>query len=245
MSPAAVSPGQCHAWSHTHVPATQTADDEASLMRRVMAQDRQAFETLYARYAPPLARFLARRLHPPDLVDDVLNEVMLALWQHAARCHPDTRPLAWLTGIARHKASTVRRQAARQAAALAAMPLVWDDREDHETRLTRQERQRAVTRAVASLPPAQRLVVEWAYDQGVAVQEMAVRLGESMNTIKSRLRLARYRLARQLAEQGLAPLPLDPEGPPAARSRHRGDPDHTCDPFVRHKRSTRRQHCSV
>jgi RNA polymerase sigma-70 factor, ECF subfamily len=43
----------------------------------VAAHEPQAFDTLYQRYAPPLRRFLQRRLPSPDLVDDVCQDVLL------------------------------------------------------------------------------------------------------------------------------------------------------------------------
>ncbi len=81
-----------------------TPDDDATLMRRVAMRDPQAFETLYAQYAPRLRCYLSRHLAQQELVDEVLNDTMMTVWQNASRFDITIAPLsAWLHGIARHK----------------------------------------------------------------------------------------------------------------------------------------------
>ena len=66
-------------------PAACEADDQ-ELIHRVVTRDYQAFEQLYQRYARRLWGYLRRLLPPQILPEDVLNEVMLLVWQQAARC---------------------------------------------------------------------------------------------------------------------------------------------------------------
>lgn len=201
MMPTAVSPGPCHARSHRHSTTAQlTCTDEARLMRRIAAGDQQAFETLYTHYAPRLAGFLGRFLVSPALADEVLNEVMLTLWQQAAHFDPRRRLSSWLLGIARHRAITAHRQATRHADAGLPPAPDWDDDEDPEGQVTRQEHARKVAQALYYLPPEQRQVIEWTYYQGCSAPEIAVRTGDPVPTVKARLRRAHGRLARLLGE---------------------------------------------
>jgi Sigma-70 region 2 len=79
--------------------------EAAKLMRAVANKDRRAFESLYYAYAPRLGRFLVRILKRRDLVDEVLNDVMLVVWQSAERYDPERSRLStWLFGIAHNKA---------------------------------------------------------------------------------------------------------------------------------------------
>ena len=93
-------------------------DTERALLDRVALQDQHAFAMLYARYAAPVRRYLLRCLSQADLVDDVLQEVMLVLWQRPSACPPAVSLTAWLCGIARHKA----RKAMTRAATPPALP---------------------------------------------------------------------------------------------------------------------------
>jgi RNA polymerase sigma-70 factor (ECF subfamily) len=171
-----------------------------------------AFEQLYHHYAPRLAAFLRRRLDGPALVDEVLNEVMLVVWQQAARFQPMCRVSTWLCGIARHKA--YKAQHPQQQFPLP--PLSTHGRDSHQTNpehlILQGERSRLVAHAVASLPPAQRTVVEFTYYHACSSREIAQRLAEAESTVRGRLRLARQRLAHCLAQQGLG---LPPHAPHA------------------------------
>jgi RNA polymerase sigma-70 factor (ECF subfamily) len=173
--------------------------DEAVLMQQVAAGDAHAFEILYTRYAPRLRGFLRRRLGQHDLVEDVLNETMLALWQHAARFDPRQRLSTWIWGITRHKAGKAR-WATRPQPEWPALTPASHDQDNPEHQLIRQERAGAMTRALAQLPPPQRAVLTLAYYEHDTYQEMAQRLGCSVYTVKTRLEQARRRLAVQVRQ---------------------------------------------
>lgn len=183
--------------------------DEAGLMQQVVAGDARAFEILYTRYAPRLRGFLRRRLGQHDLVEEVLNETMLALWQHAARFDPTQRLSAWLWSITRHKAGKAR-WAPRPQPELPSLTPAGEDQANPEHHLIRQERAGAIARALAKLPTHQRVIVTWAYYEHVTYQEMAQRLGCSVHTVKTRLGQARRRLAAQVMQAERRP------GTPAA-----------------------------
>jgi RNA polymerase sigma-70 factor (ECF subfamily) len=167
----------------------------------VAAGDTTAFEQLYHHYAPRLAALLRRHLGAVTLMDDVVNEVMFVVWQRAAVFQPTACVSAWLWGIAWNKAKKARRQRPRSAPE-APSPREWGRPQDTPEQLCWQwEQHRLVVRALERLPPAQRVVVELTYYHLCSTREIAQRLEEAEPTVRSRLRLARQRLARQ----GLVP----------------------------------------
>ena len=176
------------------------------LVQAVAAGDSRAFEQLYVRYAPRLAAFLRRRLGSPALVDEVLQDVMLVVWQQAARFQPTGRVFPWLCGIARYKA--YKAQHPLPSPPPLAAPELGSYQANPERVVLQGERARLVAHAVASLPPLQRTVVELTYAQACSSREIAQRLAEAESTVRSRLRLARQHLAHRLARQGLGPTAL-------------------------------------
>jgi RNA polymerase sigma-70 factor (ECF subfamily) len=178
--------------------------DDLVLLRQVAAHDHQAFERLYQRYAPRLTAYLQTLLGPPALVEEVLHDVLLAVWHQAAHYQATGRVSTWLFGIARHKALKARTQARRCLHTL--LPaLEAGDQTDPEHRLTYQERARLVRQALDLLPPTLREVLVLTHEHGYPAQVIATHLDCSVATVRYRLQQARRRMASTLRAWGLAP----------------------------------------
>lgn len=176
--------------------------EDLELIRLVAAADNDAFETLYSRYTPRLASFLRPLLGDDALIDEAINEVMLAVWQQAARFKPTVRLSTWIFGIARNKALKALAQRVRQLQLLdvpvaAAAPA---PQHDPEYRLSRQERDQMVVCALDTLPPHLRAVVYERYYQSLSYEEIATRQGCSTATVKTRMQDARRRLSLSLRQ---------------------------------------------
>lgn len=183
-------------WSEAH---------EQGCLRAVAAGDPVAFEQFYHYYAPRLAAFLRHRLSSPALIDEVLNDVMLVVWQQAAVFRPTCRVSTWLLGIAWYKALKAQKALLPSTPPAPATHELESNQDNPEHLCGQGERSRMVAYAVASLPPEQRTVVELTYYHACSSHEIAQRLAETEATVRSRLRLARQRLAHALTRQGLGP----------------------------------------
>jgi RNA polymerase sigma-70 factor (ECF subfamily) len=183
---------------------TSCDTEDEVLIRRIAAQDSEAFTTLYQRYAPRLAGFLYQRLAQPDLVDDVLHETLLVVWQGAARFRAQAQLSTWIFRIAHRKAQQAR--VACQRDSTLPVSLEGTAPEDSEGLLLQRECGSAVTSALATLSPAQRTILDLSYAQDWSVPAIAAHLGCSVSTVKSRLRQARRCLAARLvhAERSLS-----------------------------------------
>lgn len=191
---------------HTHSPpcsskhiATSSAtskdkDDDIDLIRRVAAHDQKAFELIYQRYARRLTSYLTRLFRSSDLVEDQLHEVMLTIWQNAGSFQSTAQPYTWILGIARYKALKVRDRANRQRPDEASALAMTREVEDPEVSLAWQEQAALVRRAIATLPPTQRRVIELIYFQQSSYREIAERLGCSVSAVKMRMFAARRHL---------------------------------------------------
>jgi hypothetical protein len=61
------------------LPASTSADDDFTLIRRMAAKDRQAFETLYYRYARRLYGYVSKFLRQPEVVEEVLDDTLFVV----------------------------------------------------------------------------------------------------------------------------------------------------------------------
>ena len=177
-------------------------NDELVLLRKVALKDRKAFEALYHLYYRRLFGYLLKLTRRADLVEEVLNDVMLAVWKGAAGFDGRSRASTWIFGIAYHKALK----------ALARRPLEPDEPEgpepveadEPESLAARRELAGVLSQALGALPAEQRAVVELAYYYGLPYQEVAEIVGCPVNTVKTRMFHARRRLKEMLPKLGVS-----------------------------------------
>jgi len=193
--------------------ATQERAEDVALLRRVAARDRAAFEELYDRFAPRLGGYALRLLKDRDAVDEVIDDVMLAVWQDASRFDPAVARLStWLFGITHHKVlkqlgrAAPRREAPSRRADAGADGADDDEREDAaldpEQAAMGRQLGAALADALSRLSADHRAVIELAFAEGQSYQEIAAVTGAPLNTVKTRMFHARKHLARFLRWRG-------------------------------------------
>jgi RNA polymerase sigma-70 factor (ECF subfamily) len=182
-------------------------DDDSDLLERVARRERAAFERLFHRYYRRLFGFVYRVVRRPELVEEVVNDTLLAVWTDAARFDARARPSSWILGIAYRKAHKAlerdarRRRGEEPPAAAEAEP---DRAAGPESLMAAREAATVLGRALARLSPEQRAVVELTYFEGLSYPEIARALDCPTNTVKTRMFHARRRLRALLPALGIA-----------------------------------------
>src|ERR1700734_1756714 len=82
--------------------------DETHLMSLVARGDRHAFESLYRLYHRRLARFLSNLLRKSELVEEVVNDTLLAVWRRPDSFSGKSKLSTWIFAIAYRKALRAR-----------------------------------------------------------------------------------------------------------------------------------------
>jgi len=168
-----------------------TVQDDRDLMRRISQGDREAFDLVYRRFADRVRAFLTRVLPLRALVDEALNDAMLAVWRRASRYDGSCRLSTWIFAIAQRKALHALRHA-RVRAQGAAAELPARNEPDAETQLSQlKERLR---RALVRLPAEQFAVLELTYFEGYGCREVASLMECPVDTVKTRMFHARRKL---------------------------------------------------
>jgi RNA polymerase sigma-70 factor (ECF subfamily) len=73
---------------------------EPQLLRQIAAGDRTAFQALYRLYFPRLARFLDRMVRNAPLLEEIINDTMLVVWQKAQTYDHSCKVSTWIFAIA-------------------------------------------------------------------------------------------------------------------------------------------------
>ena len=178
------------------------AESDLSLLRRIGAKDRRAFEALYHRYDRRLFAYILKLTRQADMVEEILNDVLLAVWKGASSYDGRSQPSTWIFGIAYHKAlKALARRAPEPTGEPGDEPA---DPEGPESLLARRELATVLGRALRALPPEQRAAVEMTYYYGLSYPEIAEIMGCPVNTVKTRMFHARRRLREILPEMGIS-----------------------------------------
>jgi RNA polymerase sigma-70 factor (ECF subfamily) len=181
--------------------AAQPSDE--ALMRGLAAGEDGALAALYARHAPLVFGIAAKSLDK-SAAEEIVQEVFLALWQHAGDYDASRGPLRpWLLQIAHRRIlNELRRRNRRPAAAeddsgqrLAELP---DPEPGPLAAAWRDYRRAAVRAALEVLPPAQRQALGLAFFEELTHEQVAQVLELRLGTAKTRIRAGLQRLRREL-----------------------------------------------
>jgi RNA polymerase sigma-70 factor (ECF subfamily) len=171
---------------------------ESALLQRVAQRDRDAIAELYRIYHPRLFKFIFRLTHSYAVADELVNDIMLLVWQNAAAFRGDSKVSTWIFGIAYRQAMrrVTRRPTALSQNAHNVEP-ACDDSIGIET-------EDWVWQGLHALPHAQRLTMILVFYFGLSYSETAEITRCSVNTVKTRMFHARRKLRGYLTESATA-----------------------------------------
>jgi len=179
-------------------PVPMSADEEEmGLVVAVRARDLRAFEQLYRRYQPRLGRFVDTLVRRPPLVEEVVNDTLMVLWQKAGDFTGASRLSTWLFAIAYRKA--VRARTRDDMPADDAGVAEEADGATPDAVLSQDRTHRALRHAMAGLSAEHRAVVDLTYFHEIGYREIAEILGCPVDTVKTRMFHARRHLRRAMA----------------------------------------------
>ena len=173
--------------------AAREASSDKTLIRRIAAGDQSAMRALFARYRVALYRWLLRFVDDGALAEDLLSEVFLDVWRHAASFEARSSVSTWLLAIARYKALSARRRRTDAELDEATVSTVPDIADDPEVTLQKKNRAEALRQSLLRL--SHREVIDLAYYHGKSVKEIAEIVSISEATVKTRMFYARRKLA--------------------------------------------------
>lgn len=168
-----------------------------SLLKRSLDGDRAAYRAFLDALALHLHAYLRRRLYPLlDDVDDLVQEIMLAVHDARATYRWNEPLTAWVYAIARYKLIDYWRTKSRCAALHRLLDI--DDALHGTSDTERADAKRDVETMLKRLPRKQQVLIVWVKLQGLSVIEAAQRTGWSQAAIKASLDRGMKSLTRRM-----------------------------------------------
>lgn len=171
---------------------------EAFLVSRILVRDRRAFQELYESYRPKLSHFVMRLVKRPPLVEEVVNDTMMVVWDGLDRFKGESRLSTWVFAIAYRKGmkALTRNDDPMEDNTLVA---VASSQPSPEQSAADVQRHVSLRRAMDQLSADHRAVVDLTYFHEMGYREIAEIMDCPVDTVKTRMFHARRHLKTLLS----------------------------------------------
>jgi len=190
---------------------SELSDDD--LMKRLQSGEADAFSVIVDRYQGMLIGFFIKNTRDVQLSEDLTQDTLLKIHKQNWDYLPLGRFKAWMFRIARNLLIDKYRRHQHDAL-VQAVKRKPDEEEDGIMRIAgafempyenmqRGEFNQLIEEVLAEIPEMQRLTFTLHHIGGLSLSDVADSMEVSVATSKSRLRLAREKLAEKLRSRGL------------------------------------------
>lgn len=190
--------------------AATPPEDDASVVRRVLAGDRAAFTLLMRRYNRRLYR-VARAIVGNDAeAEDALQEAYLDAYRHLSQFRGDSSLATWLSRLVANECLGRMRRSARRQSVIPMIPTPADDELEAvpsdevgspDVAADRAQMRAILERRIDALPETFRAVFVLRSVEELSVEETAECLGIPAETVRSRHFRAKGLLREALARE--------------------------------------------
>jgi RNA polymerase sigma factor (sigma-70 family) len=168
-----------------------------SVDRRALAEQ---YERIFAAYGPALARLTACYEFRPDAREDLLQEILVAIWKALPNFRGDCSDKTFTLRVAHNRCLTHVWKRGKSRESESELPEVPDPRRSPEALAIDTRRRETLLAAIRALPVNYRQVITLALED-LAPAEIAAVLGVSENNVGVRLNRARKALRAILEER--------------------------------------------
>ncbi len=182
---------------------SRTASAESSehlrLLGRIQHGDERAFEALYRDYHPRLSRFLINLTRRPQVVEEVLNDTMIVVWEKPSSFRGASKLSTWIFGIAYRKAMKALRRLDEPVEYKVVDDEADADDVSPDDAFWHGQRERLLLEAMQQLSADHRAVVDLTYFHEMGYREIAEVMACPVDTVKTRMFHARRHLKRLMS----------------------------------------------
>jgi len=171
--------------------------EERELIERVRGRELAAFERLYRLYQPRLTRFLSNMVQRPQVLEEVVDDTMMVVWDTAGNFRGASKLSTWIFSIAYRKALKAR---ARWPDPIEESPgdMRVSEEPAPDEHIQQDRLHDALVAAMDSLSADHRAVVDLTYFHSMGYREIAAIMDCPVDTVKTRMFHARRRLREAL-----------------------------------------------
>ncbi|MCG8579289.1 MAG: RNA polymerase sigma-70 factor [Bacteroidales bacterium] len=160
--------------------------------------DLESFKLVYHHYYKSLCFFASEYIKEDNLSEDIVQDVFTQLWEKAPGLEDASKLQGYLYAMVRNKCLNQIRSIGHLQKYQACEAVIEDWESDESIRIVKAEVYSEIMASVEQLPARAREVFELSYLTQLREQEIADRLGISINSVKTHKKRARSILKDEL-----------------------------------------------
>ncbi len=179
---------------------------DRDLLKACVPNNEEAFAALYQRYEKRVFQYLMTVVNDATLAEEILVDVMLAIWKGLRTFQGHSKVSTWIFGIAHHKAVDALRKVTSRQRGGTSLDDILESVESGHSPLEEAQLQRTAkmtNQAIATLSPDHREILHMAFFEELSYPEIAELLHIPVNTVKTRVYYAKQQLKKSLQHQGV------------------------------------------
>lgn len=168
------------------------AYDDFTLLREISHGSEKAFAVLFRRYKDKIYAFCLPIVQDSLLADEIVQEVMLKIWQMGDQLTSIANIDAFLKVLARNRAIDLLRHQRMRAQHSELSNIYWEEAcTETEEQMMLKDARKILAEAINMLSPQQQHIYLLIEEEGLHLDEIAEKLGISVSTVQTHLKLAR------------------------------------------------------
>jgi RNA polymerase sigma-70 factor (ECF subfamily) len=176
--------------------------NEPELLRQISQGDREAFRGFYTRYFGYVQRYIALFEPSGESLDELTQDVFVRIWEKRGHLEKVESLRSYLFLITRNVVFNYLRSLKVQQKVRELEGLPEQAGDDLEDEILFKQYYRIAQEAMDKLPPGRRKVLKMSIDEGLSLDEIAVRLKISRAGVKKQLYAATAFVRQYLQEHG-------------------------------------------
>ena len=177
------------------------------LLGLIQKRDEKALESLYERYSRLVYSLALRIVGTTYDAEEITQEVFLKIWKNSQSFDPSKgRVFSWLVAIARrHSIDRTRSKAFKNQGQETSYDMIESEKAqpDGTQCLVASEEIRIIRDTLKNFAEKDRLIIEFAYFEGLTHSQIAERLSLPLGTVKTRLRQGIMELRKRTRDKVL------------------------------------------
>ncbi len=174
-------------------------DSPERLLQRIADGSSEAMADFYRMFESKVYAFALRKLNDPHACADIVNEVMMAVWQGSGRFQANAKVSTWLLGITHNKVIDRIRKNVRNESEELDDSMPDSDGPAAVDLVARAEDAERLNDCMERLSQAHKEVVHLAFFEDLTYGEIAEIVGCPEGTVKTRMLHAKQNLKRCLS----------------------------------------------